>query len=215
MARTKKPEHQAVDVVPVPNHESETTIIVQEPLADSDMIGQGLLTHHTHFLTGEIGYENVGRAIQWIVFEHTNAEPPHHLNLYINSGGGDLYGAFALVDIIMTSKIPVYTIGIGNIMSAAALIFACGEPGHRYVAAHTGVMMHEFYSDMEGKEHELKASMIELGYCRARVNNILTKRCGITEKKIKEKLLQASDVWLTAEEAIKYKIADHILNKIL
>lgn len=201
----------------VPNHpeSNETTIIVQEPLADADMIGQGLLGHHTHFLTGEIGYENISRAIQWIVFEHTNAERPDHLTLYINSGGGDLYNAFALVDIMMASAIPIHTVGIGNIMSAAALIFACGEAGHRYVAQHTGIMMHEFYSDMEGKEHELKASMIELGYCRARVNNLLTKRCGITEKKIKDKLLQPSDAWLTAEEAIKYKLADGILTKIL
>lgn len=179
------------------------------------MIGQGLLGHHTHFLMGEIVYENVGRVIQWIIFEHTTIERPDHLTLYINSGGGDLYSAFALVDIMMASSIPVHTVGIGNIMSAAALIFACGEPGHRQVAAHTGIMMHEFYSDMEGKEHELKASMIELGYCRARVNNLLTKRCGITEKKIKQKLLQPSDVWLTAEEAIKYKLADSILTKIL
>ncbi len=199
----------------VPNNDPAPTFIVQEPLADADVIGQGLLSHHAHFLTGEIGYENVVRAIQWIVFEHTNAERPDHLILYLNSGGGDLYNAFALVDIMIASSIPIYTVGVGNIMSAAALIFACGDPGHRYLARHTGVMMHEFYSDMEGKEHELKASMIELGHCRKRVNDLLTSRCGITEKKIKEKLLQASDVWLTAEEAIKYKLADSVLNKIL
>jgi len=57
--------------------------------------------------------------------------------------------------------------------------------------------------------------MVELGYCRARVNDLLTSHCGITEKKIKQKLLQPSDVWLTAEEAIKYRLADQILTQIL
>lgn len=215
MARTKKPEKATPDPVDVSNHTGETTIILQEPMADADVVGQGLLGHHTHFLTGEISYENTNRAIQWIVFEHTAADRPDHLTIYINSGGGDLYNAFALADIMKLSKIPVYTVGIGNIMSAAALIFACGAPGRRYIAKHTGIMMHEFSSDMEGKEHELKAGMVELGYCRARVNDLLTSHCGITEKKIKQKLLQPSDVWLTAEEAIKYRLADQILTQIL
>lgn len=188
-------------------------MIIQEP--EPDPIVQSLLGHHTHFLTGDIGCENVTRAIQWMIYEQTQVPVPDHLTLYINSGGGDLYSAFALVDMMQLSKIPVYTVGIGNIMSAAALIFACGTKGHRYVARHTGILMHEFYSDMEGKQHELKASMRELDLCNARVNDLLSRHCGITVKKIKEKLLQASDVWLTAEEAIKLKLADNILTEIL
>jgi ATP-dependent protease ClpP protease subunit len=42
----------------------------------------------------------------------------------------------------------------------------------------------------------------------------LKTRCGITDH-ARKKLLNPSDVWLTAEEAIKYKLADSILNKIL
>jgi len=212
LAQSKKPEKIA-DKPLVAHKDSEPTIIIQEP--DFDLIGQGLLGNHVHFLTGELGDENISRAIQWIVFEHTNAVKPDRLILYINSGGGDLYSAFALVDIMTLSTIPVYTVGIGNIMSAAALIFACGAKGHRYVAPHTGIMMHEFYTDMEGKEHEIKASMTEMINCRARVNELLTDHCGITEKKIKETLLQSSDVWLTAKEAIRCKLADKMLTQIL
>jgi ATP-dependent Clp protease protease subunit len=179
------------------------------------VIGQGLLGHHTHFLMGDLGNEITARAIQWIVFEHTVAERPDHMTLYINSEGGDLYNAFALVDMMKLSQIPIYTVGIGKIMSAAVYILACGATGHRYIAPHTGIMMHEFYTDMGGKEHEIKASMIEMAYCRDRVNELLVTHCGITEKKIKEKLLQSSDVWLTAKEAIKFKLADSVLNVIL
>jgi len=76
------------------------------------------------------------------------------------------------------------------------------------------VMMHQFHSDMEGKEHEIVASMKELQECRTRVNDLLKTRCGITDA-VRKKLLNPSDVWLTAEEAIKYKLADGILTKIL
>jgi len=206
---------EKIDSPNVPNHESETIIMMQDPLPDVEMINVGLLTHHKHFLVGDINYENVARAIQWIVYEHTQTDKPEHLTLYLNSGGGDLYNSFALIDIMQTSKIPVYTVGIGNIMSAAALIFACGAKGHRYIAKHTGIMMHQFYSDMEGKEHELVAAMKELEFCRERVSDLLVNHCGINEKTAKEKLLQPSDVWLTAEEAIKIKLADKILTSIL
>ena len=37
------------------------------------------------------------------------------------------------------------------------------------------------------------------------------KKCtGLSEKKIRDILLPAEDVWLTAEEAVKYGIADKI-----
>jgi ATP-dependent protease ClpP protease subunit len=113
------------------------------------------------------------------------------------------------------SKYPVYTVGIGNIMSAGALIFACGAKGHRYIARHTGIMVHQFYSDMEGKEHELESAMKELKYCKARVSDLLVNYCGVADKVAREKLLQPSDVWLTAEEAVKLKLADSVFTKIL
>jgi len=38
------------------------------------------------------------------------------------------------------------------------------------------------------------------------------KKCtGLSEKVIREVLLPAEDVWLSAEEAVKYKIADKIV----
>lgn len=195
--------------------------MMPETLPDIELVQLGLLNSHTHFLVGEINYENVSRAVQWIIYENKQTEPieekgqPKSLILYINSSGGDLYNAFALIDMMDVSKYPVYTVGIGNIMSAGALIFACGAKGHRYLAKHTGIMMHQFSSDMDGKEHELQAAMLELKFCRSRINDLLINHCQISEKFIREKLLQQSDAWLTAEDAVKYKLADRILSKIL
>lgn len=184
-------------------------------LPEAEIVSVGLLNHHKHFLVGEINYDNIARAIQWIAYEHTQPTIPDHLCLYVNSGGGDLYNAFALIDMMMVSKIPVYTVGLGNVMSAGALILACGAKGHRYVARHTGIMMHQFYSDMEGKEHELHAAMKELEYCRDRVSDLLVNYSGVSAKCAQERLLQPSDAWLTAEEAIKIKLADKIFTTIL
>jgi ATP-dependent Clp protease protease subunit len=189
-------------------------MIPENNLQDAEIIQVGLLNHHKHFLTGEINYENVSRAIQWIIYEHTLVDRAKYLSLYLNSGGGDLYNAFGLVDVMRASSIPVRTIGMGSIMSAAALIFACGAKGHRMLGKNTGIMLHQFSSNMEGKEHELQAAMRELEFCRGRVIDLLTAHCGISEKVVRDKLLSPTDAWLTAEEAMKCKLADGIFSQL-
>lgn len=190
--------------------------MIPEPaLQDTEIIQVGLLNHHKHFLTGEINYDNISHAVQWIIYEHTLVDRPTSLVLYVNSGGGDLYNAFALIDTMRASSIPVYTVGIGNIMSAAALIFACGAKGHRSLGKNTGIMLHQFSSDMEGKEHELQAAMRELDFCRGRIVDVLINHCGISEKIVRDKLLSPTDAWLTAEEAVKWKLADTIFTKLI
>lgn len=181
---------------------------------DQDPIKSEFFAQHSHYLQGEINYDSIGAAVQWLIVENLKPLPKGKkvklLTLYINSPGGDLYNSFALIDMMHCSKYPVRTIGIGNVMSAGALILACGERGHRYVTKNTGIMMHQFYSDMGGKEHELKAGMRELGLCRERVQRLLTIHCRISESIVKKKLLQPSDAWLTAEEAVSLKLADKI-----
>lgn len=179
-----------------------------------DPVRAAFLSNHTHYLQGEINYDSIGQAVQWIISENLKPlqkdEQKRSLTLYINSPGGDLYNSFALIDMMHCSKYPVRTIGIGNVMSAGALILACGKRGERYVGRNTGILTHQFYSDMEGKEHELKAGMRELELCRERVYKLLTDHCRISERVVKQKLLQPSDAWLTADEAIQLKLADKI-----
>ena len=133
------------------------------------------------------------------------------LTLYINSEGGDLYQAFALIDIMRTSVHPIRTFGMGNVMSAAFLIFASGEPGQRYLAANTGLMCHQYSDDHTGKHHDIRAQMKEGENCNTRMLNILKTATQLPASKVKAKLLPASDVYLTAEEAIDLGVADHLL----
>ena len=170
-----------------------------------------LLDNHVHFLTGEICEENVNEAIRWITFENLEQKPNKILTLYINSYGGDLYQAFALIDVMRVSKHPVRTIGIGTIMSAAFLIFASGQKGNRYIAKNTGIMCHQFSDSQEGKYHDIKAQAKEAEMCNARMVDVLRAATGLTVAKVKSKLLPASDVYLTAEDLVELKVADHIL----
>lgn len=177
----------------------------------SDRMGGKLLENCIHFLTGEICEENVDACIRWIVYENLDQRQIKTLTLYINSEGGDLYQAFGLIDIMRTSTHPIRTIGIGNVMSAAFLIFACGESGQRYIGKNTGIMCHQYSDDHTGKHHDIRAQMKEGDNCNTRMLTILQEATGLTSSKVKAKLLPASDVYLTAEEALDLAVADHIL----
>jgi len=178
-----------------------------------DRINNKLLDNGVHFLLGEIEDGNISETIKWIVYENLDKKQEKMLTLYINSSGGDLYQAFALIDVMRVSTHKIRTIGMGNIMSAAFLIFACGANGERYIAPNTGIMCHQFTDGMDAKYHDIKAQMKESEYCNTRMVNILKEATGLDTRFVKNKFLPASDVYLTADELIELGVADHIFQE--
>lgn len=176
-----------------------------------DRIAVRLLDNSVFFLTGEITEQNVADCIRWIAYENLTDTDHKLLTLYVNTFGGDLYQAFALIDMMRNSRHPVRTIGIGAVMSAGFLIFASGAAGERIIARNTGLMCHQYSEEVEGKHHDLKASLKEGVNCNRRMMEILTDATGLTAVQVRAKLLKETDVFLTATQAIELNVADHIL----
>lgn len=177
-----------------------------------DIIGLGLLKNHTHMITGDIDDESVDKAIRWLLYENVTGENTGKtLTLYINSTGGSLTDAFALIDVMRSSPFVVRTIGIGNVMSAAFMIFAAGDKGHRFISKNTSSMCHQFTDSVDSKYHDIKAAMKESEFLNERMIKILLETTGLPRAKIKSKLLGPSDIYLSAEEMIEFGVADHIL----
>jgi ATP-dependent Clp protease protease subunit len=177
-----------------------------------DIIGLSLLKNHTHFLMGDIGDDNIEKAIRWLIYENMDTSNSDKiLTLYINSIGGSLTDAFGLIDVIKNSNFIVRTIAVGNVMSSAFLVFAAGDKGERYVAKNTSAMCHQFSDSLDDKYHNIKAALKETEYLNKRMVDFLTEVTGLPPSKVKSKLLPPSDVYLTAQELIEYGVADHIL----
>lgn len=175
-----------------------------------DRIDIELLGKNIHFLVGEINEDTIKNAIKWIVYENLESKEKT-LTLYINSTGGDLYQAFALIDVMRSSNHTIRTVGIGAVMSAAFLIFASGDTGERYAARNTSFMCHQFSESMDNKYHDLKATMRENDLCNEKMVQILKEATGLAPSIVKKKLLPASDVYLSAQEVIDLNVADHLL----
>lgn len=176
-----------------------------------DRIDIKLLENSVFFLSGEIEEENIEKCIKWIAYEDLDPKQDKILTLYVNSTGGDLYQAFALIDIMNSSAHKIRTIGIGTVMSAAFLIVAAGTRGERYVAHNTSCMCHQFSSGTDGKYHDLKAEMKETELLNTKMVEVLAAATKQVPSYVKKRLLPPTDVYMTAQEMVEHGAADYIL----
>jgi ATP-dependent Clp protease protease subunit len=161
-------------------------------------------------LFGEITTELVAETIAWILTENLSENPPDQLTLLINSPGGDLSAAFALIEIIQGSRIPVRTVGLGEICSAGLIIFMSGTRGHRILTPTCSVMSHHFSTGVSGNFHEILNVQKELNFMNRRIINQYVHCTGLSEDEVTSKLIPSRDVFLSPQDAVELGIADDI-----
>ena len=158
----------------------------------------------------DINLQVAKSCVEWIFEANFAEERPSLLNLLITSPGGDLTAAFALIDVIRGSAIPVRTIGLGQVSSAGLLVFTAGTKGMRVLTPNTSVLSHQYSWGAFGKEHELFATVKEFDLTTKRMIAHYRKCTGLSEIKIRETLLPPQDIWLSAEEAQKLGLCDQV-----
>ena len=163
-----------------------------------------------YLFMGNVNDETCKDLISFIITKNLITPKPKYLQLIINSGGGDLNTAFAVIDIMRGSPIPIRTVGLGLIASAAFAIFIAGEKGHRTLTPNTSIMSHQYIWGNYGKEHELFSTVREYELTTERMLAHYKKCTGLNEKQIREYLLPPHDVWLSGKEAKKLGICDNV-----
>ena len=160
---------------------------------------------------GPVDDESIRPIIEWILVENFIAKKKKkELLLMICSEGGDLSSAFALIDCMAASAIPIKTVGLGQVGSAGLLIFLAGSKGRRFLTPNTSILSHQFSWGSDGKAHELFAVVKEFELTQKRMLNHYRAATGLSDENIRKYLLPPQDVWLSAEEALEHKICDFI-----
>ena len=180
-------------------------------LPQYDNASQALNDHGIMVLMDEINHETVKPVIEWILHEnHVRKKKHKELLLMICSEGGNIAEAFALIDVMRSSRIPVKTVGLGSIASCGLLIFMAGAAGRRVLTPNTSILSHQFSWESEGKSHELFATIKEFELTQKRMVTLYKEATGLEDDVIRKVLLPPQDVWLSAEEALQYHICDVI-----
>ena len=172
---------------------------------------QALADNGMFVFMGEVDNEHIQPIVEWILHENFVVKKrKKELLLMICSEGGDMSTAFALIDVMRSSLIPIKTVGLGQIGSAGLLIFLAGTRGRRFLTPNTSILSHQFSWGSDGKVHELFATMKEFELTQRRMVEHYKTCTGLDESEIRTALLPPHDVWLSAQEALALNICDAI-----
>lgn len=167
-----------------------------------------LLRERIIFLGGPID-ENVANIIiaQLLFLESEDSKKDIHL--YINSPGGMITAGLAILDTMNHVKPNISTICVGMAASMGAVILAAGEKGKRFVLPNSEVMIHQPHGGTEGQATDIEIAAKRIVKNRESLNHILAKATGQPLSKIEKDVDR--DFFMSAEETVKYGIADKIL----
>jgi ATP-dependent Clp protease protease subunit len=133
------------------------------------------------------------------------------INLYINSPGGDVLGLFGIYDTMQFMSSPIHTVCVGQAASAAAVLLAAGEPGHRYLLPTARVLIHQPHGGAQGQSSDLEIAVGEMVFLRERMIDVLVERTGQPRDRLKADMDR--DFILRGEDAVNYGLVDEILHQ--
>ena len=126
--------------------------------------------------------------------------------LHIYSNGGYIHAAFSTIDVINSSKVPVYSIIEGATASAGTLIsIVCKK---RYIRPTAYMLIHQLTSEIWGKMDAIIDEYKNLSQLMKRITDIYSEYSLLTPTKL-DKLLK-HDLWLDAKKSIKYGLVDEL-----
>ncbi len=178
---------------------------------DSDE-GRSLWPYGIYYITGEIMERSLTGIQVDLLSKHIDINWRDDIQFYINSPGGVMSQGWALMDIMNSCRMRFRTIGLGNVSSLAAMLLANGTKGMRYVTENTEVMIHQFSSGVDGNFADLTAQQIGNQQEFKRHLKFWREHSKYkTDALVVKYLLKPTDNYLTAEDALKYGIIDHII----
>ena len=135
------------------------------------------------------------------------------IKFYISTYGGSADDMMAIYDMMRLTKQnrDIETIGMGKIMSAGTLILAAGTRGKRKIMRNCRVMLHAVSAGSMGSIHNLVNEMEEIQNIQDAYIRTLCAETLLTKRQLKKMLDQKVNVYLTAEEAVEYGLADEVI----
>jgi len=133
--------------------------------------------------------------------------------LIISTPGGTAVDMFSIYDVMRQTEeeCEIHTYGLGRVMSAGVVLLAAGTKGKRKIGANCRVMIHSVIGGHHGAIHDLENEMEEVRWIQEQYNKALCAETDLTPRILKKLLSRNVNVYLTAQEAVEYGIADIIV----
>ena len=148
---------------------------------------------------------------QMLFLESEN--PDKDISLYINSPGGSVTAGMAIYDTMQFIKCDVQTIVMGQACSMGSLLAQAGAAGKRMILPHARHMIHQPSGGASGQATDIQIQAREIQKMKQYLTEIYVAHN--TQGKTYEELSadMERDLFMSAQEAVDYGLADKIINK--
>jgi len=138
-------------------------------------------------------------------------DPKKTITMHIDSPGGSVKAGLSMVDVMNYIESPIQTINTGMAASMGSVLLGAGTKGMRASLPHSRTMLHQSSGGAMGNIQDARITMNEWEKINKELFRLLGDYCDKKPTQV-EKDAQR-DLWLSAEEALKYGIIDEVIGK--
>lgn len=171
---------------------------------------QSSATQRTVVLHGELTEHQSNTVIQHLLFlaEQDSSAP---INFVISTYGGSVDEMFGIYDVMKYVQCRINTVAIGKVMSAGVLLFAAGHKGNRLIGRNARIMVHPASLMMQGSVFQAQNEVAEITRMQSLLFESLLRETKFKRPALQKMMAQGYDQFMSAEDAVKYGIADKII----
>jgi len=168
-----------------------------------------LLKERIIFLTGPVNDEIASLVCAQLLFLESE-NPNKDISFYINSPGGVVTSALAMLDTMHYIKPDISTLCLGQAASAGSLLLTAGTKGKRFSLPNARIMIHQPSGGVQGQAADIEIQAREIISLRGRLNAMYRTYTG----KSLEELEQAMDRdrFMSPEEAKDFGLIDEVIS---
>lgn len=162
-------------------------------------------------LRGDIELSTVGKIMDEIIAVNEEDDKEEPIHLYIQSDGGVAMDAYSLVDLMLTSEVPIYTYCNSYVSSSALDIYLCGQK--RFVYPHSRFLIHGVKSSFDNANlPNIESNLDNIRTVENFGKDMLIARTNLTYEQVEKLYSKNRDIWVGYEDALKYGIATDLIS---
>ncbi len=167
-----------------------------------------LLKDRIIFLGDEVSARMSNLIVAQLLFL-ANEDRKAEIQIYINSPGGSVYSGMGIYDTMQYISCPIATYVVGAAASMAAVLFAAGTKGRRFVLPHSRIMIHQPLGGAHGPATDIQIELDEMLRTQKQLYAVLARHTGKDVERVTKDCDRNN--WMDAEQAIAYGLADKLV----
>jgi ATP-dependent Clp protease protease subunit len=141
----------------------------------------------------------------------THTDPVKFLISTFGGNAVDMFGIYDTVRMLQDEGVEVHTVGSGKVMSAGVLLLACGTKGKRTIGRNCRVMVHPVVGGAHGPSHDIQNEVEEILQTQKQYVECLANETKLSISRLNKLISEKRNIYLSADEAVKFGIADKIM----